>query len=178
MNLIILITLLTGGISGGLWTYLYLQNQLKRKGKWIIAEAEIKSNEIITRAEDVAKNFRKEIEDARNDIKERKQSALEQESRLSEKEWKIDRKYEELEQKRNELMKKEQSIEERISSIDKKQFEIETKLEQVSRLSSEEAKELLMKYTEERYERDILSLIEKKRKISKHVRWKFRKKFL
>ena len=61
-------------------------------------------------------------------------------------------------------MTKEQSLEERISSIDKKQFEIETKLEQVSRLSSEEAKELLMKYTEERYERDIVSLIEKKKK--------------
>jgi len=48
--------------------------------------------------------------------------------------------------------------------VDKKQFEIETKLEQISRLSSEEAKELLMKYTEERYERDILGLIEKKKK--------------
>ncbi len=164
MNPILLIALLVGGISGGLAVYFYLQNQLKQKAKWILAETEKERNDIITRAEEVAKNIRKEIEDARNDIKERKQSALEQESRLSEKEGKIDKKYEELEQKRNELMKKEQSIEERISSIDKKQFEIETKLEQVSRLSSEEAKELLMKYTEERYERDIVSLIEKKKK--------------
>ena len=164
MNPILLMTLLAGGIFGGIVVYFYLQNQLKQKAKWILTEAEEQRNDIIARAEEVAKNIRKEIEDARNDIKERKQSTLEQESRLSEKEWKIDRKYEELEQKRNELMTKEQSLEERISSIDKKQFEIETKLEQVSRLSSEEAKELLMKYTEERYERDIVSLIEKKKK--------------
>ena len=38
------------------------------------------------------------------------------------------------------------------------------KLESVARLSTEEAKELLLKHTEERYEKDILSLIEKKKK--------------
>lgn len=150
------------------------------KGKWskIIKEAEQRAEEIKKRAEESALVIKKELDDARNDIRERKQSAIEQENRLSEKEWKIDKKYEELEQKRNDLLKKEQQIEERIVSVDKKQFEIETKLEQISRLSSEEAKELLMKYTEERYERDILGLIEKKKKELKAREWEISREIL
>lgn len=42
--------------------------------------------------------------------------------------------------------------------------EMDGKLETMARLSQEEAKELLLKHTEERYEKDIISLIEKKKK--------------
>jgi len=178
MNTMNIVFLVLWGIfgAGSILSYFHLQ----MKGKWskIIKEAEQRAEEIKKRAEESALVIKKELDDARNDIRERKQSAIEQENRLSEKEWKIDKKYEELEQKRNDLLKKEQQIEERIVSVDKKQFEIETKLEQISRLSSEEAKELLMKYTEERYERDILGLIEKKKKELKAREWEISREIL
>ncbi len=62
------------------------------------------------------------------------------------------------------LIEKEKTLENRLESADKKSREIEEKLESVSRLSQDEAKDLLMKYTEERYEKDIMGLIEKKKK--------------
>jgi ribonuclease Y len=83
---------------------------------------------------------------------------------MNEKEQKIDKKYEELESKRVELRNKETIIDEKASELDKKSQTIESKLEQVAKLSQTDAKELLMKYTEERYEKDIVSLIEKKKK--------------
>lgn len=81
-----------------------------------------------------------------------------------EKEQRIDKKYEEIEQKRTELQKKEERIEEKTNELDKKYSEIEQKLENISKLSQEEAKNLLLQYTEERYEKDILGLMEKKKK--------------
>lgn len=66
--------------------------------------------------------------------------------------------------KRNEILKKDESLSQRISDVDKKALEIESRLESIAKLSTSEAKELLMKYTEERYEKDILGLMEKKRK--------------
>lgn len=147
---------------------MFLTNQNKKSANQVLADAENKSKDIIVRAESIANNLRKEIDDARNDIRERKQAAVEQENRLSEKEQKIDKKYEELEGKQNALRQKEASIDERIAALDKKQIEIGTKLESIARLSMEEAKTLLLEYTEERYEKDILSLIEKKKKELKN----------
>ena len=43
-----------------------------------------------------------------------------------------------------------------------------TKLETIAKLSTEEAKNLLLTTTEERYEKDILTLIEKKKKELKN----------
>lgn len=83
---------------------------------------------------------------------------------MMEKEQKVDQKYEELESKRIELRTKETILEERIAELDKKSQTIESRLEEVAKLSQVDAKELLLKYTEERYEKDIVSLIEKKKK--------------
>ena len=168
MNIFIFLSLLVGGIWGGIGAYLFLTNQNKKSANQVLLDAENKSKDIIVRAESIANNLRKEIDDARNDIRERKQAAVDQENRLSEKEQKIDKKYEELEGKQNALRQKEASIDERIAALDKKQIEIGTKLESIARLSMEEAKTLLLDYTEERYEKDILSLIEKKKKELKN----------
>ena len=51
-----------------------------------------------------------------------------------------------------------------MQKADDKSRELEGKLEEMAKLSQEEAKTLLLEYTEERYEKDILSLIEKKKK--------------
>lgn len=147
-----------------LGAYLFLVQKNKKEAWVLIQSAENQSKEIIKRAESTAETLRREIEEARNDLRERKKSAEEQESRIMEKEQKIDKKYEELEWKRVDLQSKEQSLEHRRTELDKKYIEVEARLETVAKMSQEDAKELLLKYTEDRYEKDILSLIEKKKK--------------
>ena len=109
-------------------------------------------------------NARKEIEESRNDLKERKNIITESENRLIEKENRLEKKFEEIDGKRNEILKKEKDLDVHLENADKKSREIESRLEEVAKLSQEDAKTLLLKYTEERYEKDILSLIEKKKK--------------
>ncbi|NRH20578.1 ribonuclease Y [Candidatus Gracilibacteria bacterium] len=168
MDIFIILSLLVGGIGGGIGSYFYITTRNKKNADKVLMDAENKSKDIIIRAEAIATNLRKEIDDARNDIRERKQGAVEQENRLSEKEQKIDKKYEELEGKQNALRQKESSIDDRIAALDHKQMEMGTKLESIAKLSTEEAKTLLLEHTEERYEKDILSLIEKKKKELKN----------
>ncbi|MFZ2255714.1 MAG: ribonuclease Y [Patescibacteria group bacterium] len=134
------------------------------KATKIVQDAENQGKNIIERAEQTAETLRKEIEEARADIRDRKNDAIEQEKRVAEKEQKIDQKYEELESKRADIRQKESILEEKIAEVDKKSQTIESRLEEVAKLSQTDAKELLMKYTEERYEKDIVSLIEKKKK--------------
>ncbi len=164
MNIFIFLSLLVGVIWGSIGAYFYILRKQRQSAWEVLTDAEIQSKDIIVRAEAIATNLRKEIDDARNDIRERKQGAIEQENRLAEKEQKIDKKYEELEGKQNALRQKESSIDDHIASLDRKQTEVSMKLESIARLSTEEAKALLLESTEERYERDILTLIEKKKK--------------
>lgn len=168
MDIYVFLSLLIGGIWGGIGAYFYILRHNKKSAVQVLTDAENKSKDIIIRAETIANNLRKEIDDARNDIRERKQWAIEQENRLSEKEQKIDRKYEELEWKQNALRQKESTIDDRIALLDKKQSEIGAKLESIAKLSMEEAKALLLEHTEEQYEKDILTLIEKKKKELKN----------
>ena len=130
----------------------------------VVVDAESQGRDILERAEQTADTLRREIEEARADIRDRKTDAIEQEKRIIEKEKKIDAKYEELETKRSELRSSEETLETKIAEVDKKSQTIESRLEEVAKLSQVDAKELLMQYTEERYEKDILSLIEKKKK--------------
>jgi ribonuclease Y len=164
MNIFILLGFLIGGGVGMLGAYFFLVQKNKKEASDLVKNAENRGQEVIRRAEETAIVLRKEIEEARIDLKDRKRSAEEHESRLGEKEQKIDRKYEELETKRSELVKKEQVLDTRMGELDRKHIEVETKLETVAKMSQEDAKNLLLKYTEDRYEKDILSLIEKKKK--------------
>jgi hypothetical protein len=52
---------------------LYLQAKQKKSGNKILSDAEAKSHDVISRAEAIATSLRKEIDDARVDIRERKQ---------------------------------------------------------------------------------------------------------
>lgn len=150
-------------IWGGI-AYFFAIQKNKQLASKIIEDAEQSGKNIISRAEETRDAARKEIEEARNDLRDRKQNIVESENRLVEKESRIDKKFEEIEAKRNELSRKERELEDRLENADKKSREVESRLEEVAKLSQEDAKNLLMKYTEERYEKDILSLIEKKKK--------------
>lgn len=130
----------------------------------IIKEAEDKAKEITNAAYESKEQTKKEIEEAKNDLKSRRDSITESEERLLEKEKRLDAKFEEIDAKRVALVDKERSLEDKIQKADEKSRELAGKLEEMAKLSQDEAKNLLLQYTEERYEKDILTLIEKKKK--------------
>ncbi len=66
--------------------YFLILQKNKNTGDTIIREAEAKGKDILARAEQSAQISRKEIEEAKNDIRDRKQSAVEHQNRLAEKE--------------------------------------------------------------------------------------------
>ncbi len=130
----------------------------------LIQSAEEKAKMIISRAEETRESTKREVEEAKNDLKDRKDQIIQSEERLMEKEKRIDAKSEEIDGKREVLSTKEKELEGKLDDADKKARELEGKLEEMAKLSQEDAKEMLMKYTEERYEKDILWLLEKKKK--------------
>lgn len=130
----------------------------------ILKDAELKAKEITDLAYETREQAKREIEEAKNDLKSRRDSITEGEERLVEKEKRLDAKFEEIDTKRVSLIERERVLEENINKADEKSRELEGKLEEMAKLSQEEAKSLLLQYTEERYEKDILTLIEKKKK--------------
>ncbi len=160
----ILLSLLAGGCLGTAGAFIFLSMMQKKEKSKILQSAEQEAKEIKSRAETFATSAKKEIEEARNDLRDRKQSIVESENRLTEKESRLDKRFEEIDTKRTELLDKEKALDEKIDTIDKKSRSVESKLQEIAHLSQEEAKNLLLTYTEERYEKDILSLIEKKKK--------------
>lgn len=160
----ILLTLIAGWAFGGGIVYLMAEKKNKASAWVLIKEAEEKAKHIIARAEETRENIRREAEETKNDIKERKDQLITSEERLIEKEKRIDMKSEEIDHKKEQLESIEKTLEQKLDQADIKSRELEWKLEAMAKLSQEEAKEQLMKLTEDRYEKDILGLLEKKKK--------------
>lgn len=156
--------LIAGWVFGGMLVYLLSVGKNKAQSSKIIRESEEKAKSIISRAEETREILRREAEEAKNDLRDRKQTITESEDRLAEKERRLETKFEEIDEKRTGLITKERELEDKLENADKKSREMEWKLEAVAKLSQTEAKDLLMRYTEDRYEKDIVSLIEKKKK--------------
>lgn len=77
---------------------------------------------------------------------------------------KLDAKFEEIEKKLEAVRTREDNLQKERANQDQILQELQTELSQVAKLSPDEAKQLLLKRTEDRYEQDILKVIEKKRK--------------
>ena len=164
MSPLFILTLISGWAIGAALVYFLSYQKSKAASSTLLREAEEKAKSIIARAEESRENARQEIEESRNDLKDRKQIVIESEERLIEKESRLDKKFEEIDEKRVSLIEQEKTLEGKLEGADKKSLELEGKLDDMAKLSQEEAKDLLLQYTEERYEKDILSLIEKKKK--------------
>jgi len=156
--------LLAGGVIGVLGAYYLLSQKQKSLAGKMISAAQKEADEILARAEETTNTLKREIDEARNDIKERKNTLIDQEKRLEDKEHRIDKKYEELEVKNQELLTKDQSLEEIRRDLESRRDVAAKKLEELAKFSESEAKAQLLSITEEKYEKDILDLIEKKKK--------------
>ncbi|MFZ4462103.1 MAG: ribonuclease Y [Patescibacteria group bacterium] len=169
MQQLLLGLLLGGGVSGVISFIL-----VNKKIQQITLEGEQKTRKIIQDADDRARNItleaqrraeedRSKIFEEKRESKERERRAQELEEKILQKEDRLEKKLGEIETRMETLHKKESDLEEGRRKQEKINDELREELAKVARLTETEAKDLLMKRTEERYEKDILGLIEKKR---------------
>lgn len=100
----------------------------------------------------------------RSEFRGKEQRITELEQKLIAREDKLDIKFEEIEKKLEAVRTREDNLQKERSHQDQILQELQTELSHVAKLSPDEAKQLLLKRTEDRYEQDILKVIEKKRK--------------
>lgn len=162
--IIFCIFLVTGASIGAMLTYFLIIQKNKTEAGEILKNAENEAEKTLRRADESAKNWKKEADEARRDIKEIKKSLNTQEKRLEEKETKLDKRYEEITKKQEYLSTEEKKLEQERTKIESKKKNIDQELSKIANLSIEEAREIILKNAEERYEKDIVGCMEKKRK--------------
>lgn len=119
-------------------------------------EAETKKKEALLEAKDEIHKVRTESE---KENKERRNEIQRQEKRLQQKEESLDRKLENLEKKEENNKKKEQEIEQRKQKIVELQDQKIKELESISGISSQEAKDILLRTVESEVKQDAAILI-------------------
>lgn len=136
-----------------------------------IAEAEVKSKQIIIDAERDAEAKKKEaileakeeVHKIRNDFekesRERRNEIQRLERRIIQREELLDKKSEAIESKEEALNKKQQDINEKETSIDELYEKQRQELERLSNLSSDEARDLLLEETKKEIKHDLAIMI-------------------
>ena len=151
-------------IGAGVGYYLRLIISLGKKGSM---ELELKQMSINAKEEGqkIVDEAKKKAEDTLKEIhKEEKEKELEwkqTENRLIKKDENLDIRQKEIDKEAENLKNKIEEVKKIKERIDGFEVEKERELEKVSSLSSEDAKEMLMKQVENRYEEDFLVRIQK-----------------
>lgn len=161
--------LLAGGAGAGAAYFLATKKnaefleKAKHQGDSIVREAEERARRSIDEAKEKAEAERRKIEEERMEARERQKKIEEIEARIVEKDERIDKKLEELDNRQTLLREREQEISTLKDGQERLKDELRSKLSEVSKMDEQTAKELLLKQVEERYDRDILGLMAKKR---------------
>lgn len=127
-------------------------------------ESEVVKKEMVHEAKDEIHKFRL---DAEREVKERRNEIQRLEKRLLQKEESLDRKMDTLERKEENLARKEKNAEELQEQVKQLVQEQQTELERISGLSSEEAKEIILKGVEEEVRHEAAILI---KEIEQHAK--------
>ena len=161
--------LISGAAFGGLAYFLATKknsehfDKADKEAANILREAEQKAQKRIDESLQRAEEERRKIEEERREARERQKKIDEVEARIVEKDERIDKKLEELDVRQTALRDREREISELKDSQERLKDELRSKLSEVSKMDEKTAKELLLKQVEERYEKDILGLMGKKR---------------
>ena len=99
----------------------------------------------------------------RKDIDERKKKLEELEEKIVQKEDRLEKKLEELEARGISLAQEQERIQQKNSELDKLKTELSGKIQEIAKLSQDDAREMLLKQTEDLYEKDLLAIVEKKK---------------
>ena len=134
---------------------LFIWNNMKEK------KAEDKASKILKEAEKKSEEL---LEKSKKESLEIIKKAEKTESRILEKEEKIDRKLENLEHKQENISKKEEDLVRQKEELEKTQLELDWKIQELSKLSEQEAREIFLKEISEKFEQDWKDLIVKHKK--------------
>ena len=162
-----LIALVVGVVLGGIFGFVYRKSSAEKEigsaedeAKRIINEAirtgESKKREALVEAKEEIHKSRSEFE---KEYKERRNEIQKQERRLVQKEENLDKKYETIEKKEEKLqnrIREAEAHQEEIRQIKKGQLEM---LEKISGLTSDEARELIVKQAEQEAKHDAAAKI-------------------
>lgn len=165
---IILSVLFCGIFFGAALVYYYAFIKNKNEAARIIIKAEEEAAKVLKRADTTSETITKELESVKKEINERKESIIISEKKLSEKEERLEKKIEETQKKYEEYLWKLQELDTKKWEIEFLEQTIQKKLEEISRMSIEEAREQLLSSVEERYEKDLLARVEKKKRDTEH----------
>ncbi|MBQ6934330.1 MAG: ribonuclease Y [Clostridia bacterium] len=158
-----LIALVIGVIGGAIFGFMYRKNSAEKEigsaedeAKRIINDAirtaEAKKREALVEAKDEIHKSRSEFE---KEYKERRSELQKSERRLLQKEENLDKKYETVEQKEEKLNAKIKEADKQLDEINQlKKGQLEM-LEKISGLTSEEAKNLIVKQAEQDAKHDV-----------------------
>ena len=152
--------------AGGIFAY-NKKNEKggKDKADDLVRKAKREASDIVLSAKKEAASI---TEKGQAEENERRKEWRKTENRLSEREGTLDAKLDQLEKKSEKLNKEEREIEElkkEIKDIRTKQHE---KLEKIAGLSKEDARDKLMKMTENDIKQDLVNLIVKEQKEYEH----------
>lgn len=134
-------------------------------------EAETLKKEALLEAKEENQRYRSEIE---SELKESKLDLKSQENRLLQREQVLDRKDDSLEKREHSLEEKENRLSEKQQLIDEREKEVEKlidgqqqELDRIAALSREEAKELIMKSTEEELNHELTIMVKESEQRAK-----------
>ncbi|MDP2736738.1 MAG: ribonuclease Y [bacterium] len=166
MEGIVLVIVLAGGLAvGGFVGYYFRKlfairevNSAESKAEELTKRAKEKQAEILLEAKDKAIKI---IDEAKHEADQRRSEVRELQARVEKRETAFDHKLLELENKQQDLLQKAEKVEklkEDIAAIREQQL---AKLETIAGLTREEAKEVLLRNTEERIKEDLVLRVEK-----------------
>ncbi len=162
MEYVIAAIVAVGGFFIGTWFHQKKSSQKvessQNKAEKILNDARIKEKELLLKAQDKALKI---IDEAKNEEAQRRKEINGLQSRLEQRENSFSQKLLDLQEKQQKLYDKVnevQEIKERIKTIKEEQL---SKLEEVARLSQDEAKDLLLKNVEEKSAEDLMVRIKK-----------------
>src|SRR3989344_1661794 len=166
MEGIILVIILIAGLAiGGLVGYYFRKlfaireaDSAERKAEDILKKAKEKQTEILLEAKDKAL---KVMDEAKKESEERRQEVKHLQERVEKREAAFDKKLLELESKQQELYQKAEKVEELKQEIGKIKENQLKKLEEVAKLSQEEAKKVLLDNIENRMKDELLLRVKK-----------------
>jgi len=166
MEGIILVIILIAGLAiGGFVGYYFRKlfamkeaDSAERKAEDILKKAKERQTEILLEAKDKAL---KAMDESRKESEERRQEVKHLQERVEKREATFDKKLLELENKQQELYQKAEKVEELKQEIIKIKEAQLKKLEEVAKLSVEEAKKVLLDNTENRMKDELLLRVKK-----------------
>ena len=169
MDIAIIIIAAIAGIGAGAGSvFVYNkknENGGKNKADDLVRKAKNEASDIVSKARKEAVDI---AEKSKNEENERRKEWKKTENRLAERETTLDSKLDQIEKKTENLIKQEKEIESlkgEIRDIRTKQHE---KLEKIAGLSKADARDKLMKMTENDIKNDLVNLVAKEQKEIKH----------